>query len=154
MKRRCQSLTKFNKPCRAAPTAGGLCYFHANPNKASELGRIGGRKRNGKPLQRLDPSPTLDSPKSLGDFLSQITMDTYEGRLDPRIAEALAPLLRLRAQILDTAVFDRALQELASTSHRKDLRGEHDPRTAVDAIRTTALPEAPASAEPEEERVL
>jgi Family of unknown function (DUF5763) len=41
---RCQARTKSGNPCRAAATAGGLCYFHANPNKASELGQIGGRK--------------------------------------------------------------------------------------------------------------
>jgi len=43
----CKALTKKGQPCRAAATAGGLCFFHANPNKASELGRIGGRS-NGK----------------------------------------------------------------------------------------------------------
>ena len=43
---RCQGRTKSGKPCRAAATAGGLCFFHANPNKASELGRIGGRSKH------------------------------------------------------------------------------------------------------------
>jgi len=36
---RCKARTKAGKPCRAAATAGGLCFFHANPEKASELGR-------------------------------------------------------------------------------------------------------------------
>jgi len=43
---RCQGQTKAGKPCRAAATSGGLCYFHANPNKAAELGRIGGRNKD------------------------------------------------------------------------------------------------------------
>jgi hypothetical protein len=25
---------------------GGLCYFHANPDKAAELGRNGGRRKH------------------------------------------------------------------------------------------------------------
>jgi len=41
---RCKANTKEGRPCRAAATEGGLCFFHANPNKAVELGRIGGRK--------------------------------------------------------------------------------------------------------------
>jgi hypothetical protein len=39
---RCKGQTKSGNPCRAAAIAGGLCFFHANPNKTSELGRIGG----------------------------------------------------------------------------------------------------------------
>jgi hypothetical protein len=42
---RCKAQAKSGKPCRAAATAGGLCFFHANPDKASELGRIGGRNK-------------------------------------------------------------------------------------------------------------
>jgi hypothetical protein len=41
---RCQGQTKGGKPCRAAATEGGLCFVHANPKKAAELGRVGGRK--------------------------------------------------------------------------------------------------------------
>jgi hypothetical protein len=41
----CGALAKTVKPCQAAATAGGLCYFHANPKKASKLGRVGGRRK-------------------------------------------------------------------------------------------------------------
>jgi hypothetical protein len=34
---RCSGRTQKGEPCRAAATPGGLCFFHANPNKASEL---------------------------------------------------------------------------------------------------------------------
>ena len=37
----CKAKTKKGSPCRAAATEGGLCFFHANPNKAAELGRVG-----------------------------------------------------------------------------------------------------------------
>jgi len=33
-----------------AATAGGLCFLHANPNKASELGWIGGRHDEGQDI--------------------------------------------------------------------------------------------------------
>lgn len=41
---RCKATAKTGKRCGAAATEGGLCFFHANPDKAAELGRIGGRK--------------------------------------------------------------------------------------------------------------
>jgi hypothetical protein len=40
----CKAKTKARQRCRAAATAGGLCFFHANPDKASELGREGLRR--------------------------------------------------------------------------------------------------------------
>jgi len=40
-KNSCRAKTKNGKPCQAAATEGGLCFFHANPKKASELGQIG-----------------------------------------------------------------------------------------------------------------
>jgi Family of unknown function (DUF5763) len=56
--RRCQALTKAGKPCRAAATEGGLCFFHANPSKAVELGRIGGLKNRHPIIERRDGDPS------------------------------------------------------------------------------------------------
>jgi hypothetical protein len=56
---RCAGQTKGGKPCRAAATAGGLCFFRANPNKASELGRIGGRKRRSGGTETSNEFPAV-----------------------------------------------------------------------------------------------
>jgi hypothetical protein len=40
---------------------GGLCFFHANPNKAVELGRIGGKK-NGQIQVAWIRCPTWTTP--------------------------------------------------------------------------------------------
>jgi hypothetical protein len=63
---RCSGLTKKGKPCRAAATEGGLCFFYANPEKAAELGRIGGR-RNSRVIGVLDPLLDLDSVTAVRD---------------------------------------------------------------------------------------
>ena len=44
-KKRCKDVTKNGEACTAWATEGGLCYFHANPDKATELGQRGGRRR-------------------------------------------------------------------------------------------------------------
>src|SRR5215469_2916940 len=45
-KKRCQGTKKNGAACTAWAMEGGLCYFHANPDKAAELGRNGGRHPN------------------------------------------------------------------------------------------------------------
>ena len=40
----CQGKTRTGAACRAPAGAGGLCFFHANPDSAKALGQIGGRK--------------------------------------------------------------------------------------------------------------
>ena len=68
----CKALTKSGKPCRAAATAGGLCFFHAHPNKASELGRPGGRSKSRVVTEGLDPLPALDNAIAVRDALARL----------------------------------------------------------------------------------
>ena len=77
----CKALTKSGKPCRAAATASGLCFFHANPTKASELGRKGGRSKNQVVTEGLDPLPALDNAFAVRDTLTRLFSDAYMGKL-------------------------------------------------------------------------
>lgn len=63
----CKGTTKRGEPCRAAATAGGLCFFHANPNKAPELGRIGGRSKGQAAAEITDPLPVLNDAIAVRD---------------------------------------------------------------------------------------
>ena len=55
---------------RAAATDGGLCFFHANPNKVSELGRIGGRSKHKRAAENCDPLPTVDNAVAVRDTVA------------------------------------------------------------------------------------
>ena len=107
----CQALTKKGKPCRAAATAGGLCFFHANPNKAVELGRIGGRK-NARIPSGAEPLPNLDSAIAVRDAVTRLITDVYAGKLHPRIATGLAPLMQLQLRVLEKMEFEQRLAKL------------------------------------------
>jgi len=109
---RCKGKTKQGKPCRAAATAGGLCFFHANPTKASELGRIGGRKNRRVPADAADSLPTLDNALAVQDTVARVIADVYSGKLNPRIASSLAPLLSLQLRAIDTSEMERRLAAL------------------------------------------
>lgn len=84
---RCKALTKKGKPCPAAATAGGLCFFHSNPNKASELGRIGGRRKRPIVPENAEPLPALDSMVAVRDVVDRLIADVYAGKLNPKIAD-------------------------------------------------------------------
>jgi hypothetical protein len=101
MKTQCQAQTKAGKPCRAAATSGGLCFFHANPAKASELGRIGGRGNRHFVGENADALPTLDNALAVRDTVARLIMDVYSGKTHPRIASGLAPLLNLQLRAIE-----------------------------------------------------
>ncbi len=109
---RCKGKTKAGKPCRAAATAGGLCFFHANPNKASELGRVGGRSKHHLEDGNLGALPTLDNAVAVRNMVDRLIADVYEGRIQPRIAAGLAPLLNLQLRAIDVTDVQRRLTEI------------------------------------------
>jgi hypothetical protein len=86
-----------------------LCYFHANPNKAEEMGRIGGRKNRRVPADAADLLPTLDNALAVRDTVAQVIADVYSGKLNPRIASSLSPLLSLQLRAIETSELERRL---------------------------------------------
>jgi hypothetical protein len=110
--RRCKGKNKSGKPCGAAATAGGLCYFHANPDKASELGRIGGRQNRRAAGNGGDPLATLDNAHAVRDTVARLIEDVYAGKINPRIASGLAPLLNLQLRAIETTDLARRLANL------------------------------------------
>jgi hypothetical protein len=107
----CQALTTKGKPCRAAATEGGLCFFHANPNKAVELGRSGGKK-NGQIRVGLDPLPNLDNAMAIRDTVARLISDVYAGKLHPRISAGLAPLMHLQLRVLEKTEVEKRLAKV------------------------------------------
>lgn len=108
---RCGAVTKKGKPCRAAATEGGLCFFHANPKKAAELGRIGGRK-NGRVMAGSHPLPALDTVTAVRDAVKQLISDVYAGKLHPRTAAGLAPLLQLQLRAIEKVDFEQRIAKV------------------------------------------
>jgi hypothetical protein len=107
----CKAKAKNGKPCRAAAMEGGLCFFHANPNKASEMGRIGGKARHVVSLNDFESVPGLDTVKALGEFTARLIRDVGAGKVKPRIASGIAPLLNLQLRLREVKEYE-AMEEL------------------------------------------
>jgi hypothetical protein len=121
---RCKARTKNGKPCRAAATPGGLCFFHANPNKASELGRIGGRSKRPTVPENAEPLPALDSAVAVRDAVDRLIADVYAGKLHPKIAAGLAPLLQLQLRALDATETEGRLSRLERLVAKREQRSK------------------------------
>jgi hypothetical protein len=120
---RCKATTRAGKSCQAAATAGGLCFFHANPNKAAELGRIGGRIKSRLPAEVPDPLPRLDTVSALRDAVEKLIAEVYAGKIHPRVAAGLAPLLNLQLRAVMATDFDRRLARVEKLMAKTEARG-------------------------------
>jgi hypothetical protein len=112
IRNRCRARTKAGKPCLAAATAGGLCFFHANPNKASELGRIGGRKNRHVVADEATAFAPLETAIAVRNAVSRLIADVHSGKVHPKVASSLAQLLSLQLRTIETSELERQLQEL------------------------------------------
>lgn len=125
---RCKGQTRSGNPCQAAATSGGLCFFHANPNKAVELGRLGGKKKSHLFAEVSDPILKLDKVSAVRDAVEKLIADVYLGRIAPRVAAGLAPLFNLQLRALESADLERRIEVveklLSKTEPKGDLKGE------------------------------
>jgi hypothetical protein len=109
---RCAGTTKAGKPCKAAATEGGLCFFHANPNKASELGRIGGSKNRKPGVENTEALAAVETAIDLKNMVARLIADVSTGKLNPRTAAGLVPLLGLQLRTIEIADHDVRLRKL------------------------------------------
>lgn len=102
----CAAITKAGKPCGAAPTATGLCFFHANPNKASELGRIGGMQNHSRRIVLPSAMSKLDSGSTASARLDALYVDVLTGVIPPQKALVLIKLTDLQSKIKEQTVVE------------------------------------------------
>ena len=118
----CKSKARDGRACRAAATDGGLCFFHANPKKASELGRIGGRKnRHHATSNDLPPLPAIQNVVALRNAVAQLVDAIYSGRLNPKIGVGLAPLLNLQLRAIESSDLEERIAKLEQANVEPDL---------------------------------
>ena len=84
-RKRCQGVTKNGAACTAWAMEGGLCYFHANPDKATELGRNGGRHRKHTYEQPTEQIARPESAVDVRRMLAEVMADIRAGKMDPKL---------------------------------------------------------------------
>ena len=125
----CQGKTRTGAACRAPASAGGLCFFHANPDSAKTLGQIGGRKnrRSVVDLQVPDNMSAAD----VRNVTVQAIRLLLSGDMHAREAVALAQLCNSLHRVIPTADLETRVtmleaqlaQEESETSSDRDSTG-------------------------------
>ena len=67
---------------------------------------------NGHPPTPPDPLPTLNNAVAVRDTVARLIADVYSGRVHPRIAAGLAPLMHLQVRLLQTTELEQRLAEV------------------------------------------
>ena len=104
-RKRCKGVTRSGTPCTAWAMEGGLCYFHANPDKAAELGRKGGLRDRHTYEQSNEPVAPPESAADVKRMLAETMAEVKAGKTDPKVANTVAYLatVLLRAHEADAA---------------------------------------------------
>ena len=117
MNGRCRAKTKTGKACRALASENGLCALHAEPSRASDLGRRSGKARRyavNKSETELPfsiPETALDVRKALGRVMS----DLLARKLDPRVASSMAYVANVMLRAIEVANLEERMSKLEST---------------------------------------
>ena len=117
---RCKALDKKGNPCRAAVTEGGLCFFHSNPGRASELGRKGGARSHRRAIENADPVAKLETATAVRDGLAQLIADVYADKISPRKAAVLTPLLNLQLRAIESSDLEARVAKLEKDAAAED----------------------------------
>jgi hypothetical protein len=76
------------------------------------LGRIGGRKKSRLPAEVPGPFPRLDKVSAVQDAVEKLIADVYAGKLPPRVAAGLAPLLNLQLRAVEATNLELRLEKV------------------------------------------
>ena len=135
-KSQCRALTKAGKRCRAPAGEGGLCFFHANPKKASELGRIGGRSKGYTALENIDSLLPLDSVLAVQEMGTRMGNDLYSGKLKPGVAQALVRVLTMQIRTIEVVAAKRSTaleKRIAKLEEKRSAEAAAEKRVDGDA---------------------
>lgn len=121
---RCNVQTKSGERCTRRATSSGLCFFHANPDKASELDLIEGMNNHPVAAESTDPLPKLETAAPVQDGPAQLIADVDADKIHPRKAAS------------DGAGQSAKPNHVPTISQRK-LKGQSGKREEVDRSENT-----------------
>ena len=108
-----QRPTKSGGRCKAYALPNGLCFFHANPSRAKELGRQGGLKnKKQSPVQDEQDVPAPVTAEDVRMRLSDAFANVMNGRLHPRIATTVAYISQHLLKAIEISALEDRIEQL------------------------------------------
>jgi hypothetical protein len=140
MAKACSAKTITGAACRAAAGEGGLCFFHAHPESAKKLGRLGGQKNRRSVAVDLHVPDNINA-NDLSKLNAQAMRLLLSGELHAREASAFAQLANSQLRVIQAADLearvarletDRAAVEGSASTDGRDVA--HNDEPAVDGV--------------------
>jgi len=108
----CKAIAKNGEPCKAAPMHSGLCHFHENPNRAAQLGRLGGQKNRREKSSSAHAFPKMAGCESALEILQGIFEASRAGSMRPAVANILIKVVNLQTEVWVKTRVEQQIAEL------------------------------------------
>jgi hypothetical protein len=116
----CKAQTKAGDSCPAPAVERGLCFFHANPDKLSEMGRQGGSKNRHADPSRCDlPQRPLKTIGDVSVLLEETINRVRQGPFDLRTANSIGFLAGILLKGLERGRVEERLDHLERVMNGK-----------------------------------
>lgn len=117
----CRARKQDGKRCKARALAGNKrCALHAEPGRAAELGRKGGRRRAMGDREALKDFRPPKSASDVADLLAQSLIEVREGKADPKLANSISYLGTALLRALEVADLQKRVQALEAGSENDE----------------------------------
>jgi hypothetical protein len=123
----CKGKTRTGAACRAPAGSKGLCFFHANPDRARALGQIGGRK-NRRSVVDLDVPDNMTA-SDVRNVTAQAIRLLMSGDMHAREAGALAQLCNSLYRVIPTADLETRVTMLEEQLAQEEIETSSDPNS-------------------------
>ena len=131
-RKQCKASTKDGTACPAWAMPGGLCYFHANPDKASELGQRGGKAKS--PTHATNATSYVARPLKTADDVTRLLADTINDlcsvAIDSRMANTVAYLAAGMLKALQQGDLEGRLRALEAVEGSRSKKSRSNAKLA------------------------
>jgi hypothetical protein len=109
----CKAQTKAGGACQAPALEGGLCFFHAHPEKLATLGRQGGQKNRRWKADECDLAQRpLKNIGEVSELLEETINRVRQGPFDLRAANAIGFLASVLLRSLEQGPVEDRLAKI------------------------------------------
>jgi len=107
---------------QASASKDGFCPIHADPSRASAMGRKSGKARRYvvDPEELLPVLPVPQTEQDVRKALGQVMSDLTARRVDARVASALAYVANVMLRAIEVADFEERMSRLERTLSAND----------------------------------
>jgi hypothetical protein len=120
----CSAKTRRGRQCQAPASRNGLCAMHAEPSRASEMGRKSGAARRYAYAGSACLMTIPETAAQIKTVLGQVILDLANRRLAPKAACAMAYVTGVTLRAIEASGWEERITKLEALVQKG--RGQGD----------------------------